>query len=75
MKKHHRRKWSKKRNIHHSGYFLKDCNSLPLPIEPEDVKKIIKKIRGKPRDKAMILGQTVKNQKRDCCSASDRNSG
>jgi len=55
MKKHHRRKWSKKRNIHHSGYFLKDCNSLPSPIEPENVKRILKKIRGKPRDKAMIL--------------------
>ena len=55
MKKHHRRKWSKKRNIHHSGYFLKDCNSLPSPIEPENVKRVLKKIRGKPRDKAMIL--------------------
>lgn len=55
MKKHHRRKWSKKGNIHHSGYFLKACNSLPSPIEPENVKRILKKIRGKPRDKAMIL--------------------
>jgi site-specific recombinase XerD len=55
MKKHYLRKWSKKRNYPHSQYFLKDCNSLPRPIEPEDVKKIIKKIRGKPRDKAMIL--------------------
>ena len=55
MKKHYHRKWSKKRNYPYSQYFLKDCNSLPRPIQPEDVKKIIKKIRGKPRDKAMIL--------------------
>ena len=55
MEKHYRRKWNKKRNYNGNKYFLKDCNSLPRPIEPEDVKKIIKKIRGKPRDKAMIL--------------------
>ena len=55
MKKHYRRRWSKKRNYSHSQYFLKDCNSLPCPIEPEDVIQILKKIRGKPRDKAMIL--------------------
>jgi site-specific recombinase XerD len=55
MKKHYRSKWSKKRNYPHSQYFLKDCNSLPRPIEPEDVMQIFKKIRGKPRDKAMIL--------------------
>ena len=55
MKKHYRRKWSKKRNYSQSQYLLKDCNSLPRPIEPENVKQILKKIRGKPRDKAMIL--------------------
>jgi site-specific recombinase XerD len=55
MKKHYRRKWSKKRNYPHSQYFLKNCNSLPRPIEPKDAKQILKKIRGKPRDKAMIL--------------------
>jgi site-specific recombinase XerD len=55
MKKHFRRKWSKKRNYLHGQYYLKECNSLPRPIEPEDVKQILKKIRGKPRDKAMIL--------------------
>ena len=51
MKKHYRRKWSKKRNYPHSQYFLKNCNSLPRPIEPKDAKQILKKIRGKPRDK------------------------
>jgi site-specific recombinase XerD len=55
MNKHYRRNWRKKRKYNSSQYFLKDCNSLPRPIEPEDVKKILKKIRGKPRDKAMIL--------------------
>ena len=55
MKKHYRRKWSKKRNYPHSQYFLKNFNSLPRPIEPKDAKQILKKIRGKPRDKAMIL--------------------
>ena len=55
MKKHYHRKWSKKRNYPHSQYLLKDCSSLPRPIEPENVKQILKKIRGKPRDKAMIL--------------------
>jgi hypothetical protein len=47
MKKHYRRKWSKKRNYPHSQYFLKNCNSLPRPIEPKDAKQILKKIRGK----------------------------
>ncbi len=55
MKKRYRNKLSKKRNYNSNQYFLKDCNSLPRPIEPEDVKQILKKIRGKPRDKAMIL--------------------
>jgi integrase/recombinase XerD len=55
MKKHYRRKWNKKRNYNGNKYFLKDCNSLPRPIEPEFIKKILKKIRGKPRDRAMIL--------------------
>jgi len=55
MKKRNRKKWSKKRNYTNNQYFLKDCNSLPCPIEPADVKQILKKIRGKPRDKAMIL--------------------
>ncbi len=55
MKKHYHRKWSKKRNYPHSHYLLKDCNSLPRPIEPENLKQILKKIRGEPRDKAMIL--------------------
>ena len=49
MKKHYRRKWSKKRNYPHSQYFLKNCNSLPRPIEPKDAKQILKKIRGKDR--------------------------
>ena len=53
--KHHRRKWSKKRNYFHSQHFLNYCNSLPRPIEPENVEQILKKIRGKPRDKALIL--------------------
>ena len=55
MRKHFRRRWSNKRNYSRNQYFLKDCNSLPRPIEPENVKKILKIIRGKPRDKAMIL--------------------
>ena len=55
MKKHYHRKRSKKRNYPHSQYYLKDCNSLPCPIEPENLKQILKKIRGEPRDKAMIL--------------------
>jgi site-specific recombinase XerD len=55
MEKRYRSKWSKKRNYNYNSYFLKNCNSLPSPIEPEDIKKIIKKIRGKPRDKALIL--------------------
>ena len=55
MKKHYHRKWSKRRSYPHSHYLLKDCNSLPRPIEPENLKQILKKIRGKPRDKAMIL--------------------
>jgi len=55
MKKRHRSKWSKKINCKNNQYFLNDCNSLPQPIEPGDVKQILKKIRGKPRDRAMIL--------------------
>ena len=55
MKKRYLSKWSKKINYNYNQHFLKDCNSLPSPIEPEDIKKIIKKIRGKPRDKALIL--------------------
>jgi site-specific recombinase XerD len=55
MKNQYHRKWSKKRDYPHSQYLLKDCSSLPRPIEPEHVKQILKKIRGKPRDKAMIL--------------------
>ena len=55
MKKHYRRKWSKKRNYNVNQYYLKDCNSLPHPIEPENVKQIQKKIRGRPRDLAMFL--------------------
>ncbi len=55
MKKRYRNNLSKKRNYNNNQYFLKDCNSLPSPIEPEDVKLILEKIRGKPREKAMIL--------------------
>ena len=55
MKKRYRGKWSKKRNHNYNRYILKNCNSLPTPIEPKDIKKIIKKIRGKARDKALIL--------------------
>ena len=57
MKKCYRRKGSKRKNTNYiyKGHFLKGSNSLPSPIEPVDMKKIIKKIRGKPRDKAMIL--------------------
>jgi site-specific recombinase XerD len=55
MKKRYHCKWSDRKNYHNKQYFLKDCNSLPRPIEPEDVKQILKKIRGKPRDRAMIL--------------------
>ncbi|MFC1882097.1 tyrosine-type recombinase/integrase [Thermodesulfobacteriota bacterium] len=55
MKTNYRRKWSKNRNYSCSQYILKNCNSLPRPIEPADVIKILKKIREKPRDRAMIL--------------------
>ena len=55
MKKHYLRKWSKKRNYLHGQFYLNECNSLPRPIEPENTKRILKKIRGNPRDKAMIL--------------------
>jgi len=55
MKKRHHSKWRKKKNYSKNQYLLKECNSLPHPIEPEDIKIILKKIRGKPRDKAMIL--------------------
>jgi integrase/recombinase XerD len=55
MKKRYRSKRSGKRNYNLNQYFIKDCNSLPRPIEPEDVKQIIRKIRGKPRDRAMII--------------------
>ena len=55
MKKRYRSEWSKKRNYNSNRYILKNCNSLPSPIEPEDIKKIIKRIRGKPRDKALVL--------------------
>ena len=41
MEKYYRRKWNKKRNYNGNQYFLlKDCNALPRPIEPEDVKQI-----------------------------------
>jgi site-specific recombinase XerD len=55
MKKHYRRKWNKKGFHNGNQYYLVNCNSLPRPIEPGDVKQILKKIRGKPRDRAMIL--------------------
>jgi site-specific recombinase XerD len=55
MKKHYRKKWSKIRNYQCNQYLIKNGNSLPRPIEPEDIKYLLKKIRGKPRDRAMIL--------------------
>lgn len=55
MKKRHRNKWKKKTNYNNNQYIIKECISLPRPIEPEDIKQILKKIRGKPRDRAMIL--------------------
>lgn len=55
MKKHQPRKWNQANNFSYSEYLLRDYNSLPRPMDPEDAKKIIKKIRGKPRDKVMIL--------------------
>jgi integrase/recombinase XerD len=55
MKKYYHRKWSDKKKYPHSQYLLKDFNSLPRPIEPENIEQILKKIRGRPRDKAMIL--------------------
>jgi len=48
-------KWSKKRNYNSNQYLMKNGNSLPRPIESEDIKHLLKKIRGKPRDRAMIL--------------------
>jgi site-specific recombinase XerD len=55
MKNYHSSKWSKKLKYINNQYLLKDYNSLPRPIEPDDVKQIIKKIRGNPRDRAMLL--------------------
>jgi site-specific recombinase XerD len=55
MKKRYHSKRSKKKKYNYNQYYLKNCSSLPSPIEPDDIKKIIKKIRGNPRDKALIL--------------------
>ena len=55
MNKRYRQEWGNKRNYPCNQYLIKNGNSLPRPIEPEDIKHLLKKIRGKPRDKAMIL--------------------
>ena len=55
MKRYYHRKRNKNQNYSNDSYFLKISNSLPRPIEPEDVIMILKRIRGRPRDRAMIL--------------------
>jgi integrase/recombinase XerD len=55
MNKRKHGKWSMKRNHNSNQYLMKNGNSLPRPIESEDIKHLLKKIRGKPRDRAMIL--------------------
>ncbi|MGD9305413.1 MAG: site-specific integrase [Desulfobacterales bacterium] len=55
MKKRYRSKWNGRTNYNNNQYIMKECISLPHPIEPKDIKQILNKIRGKPRDRAMIL--------------------
>ena len=55
MKRYLHRNRSNNIYYNQGQYLLKDYNSLPRPMEPEDIKKFLRKIRGRPRDKAMIL--------------------
>jgi len=54
MDKDYHCKWVKKRNYTCSASSLKSWKSLPRTIEPDDVKKLLRK-RFTPKDKCMIL--------------------